>query len=231
MRKNNFACFGLSLILCFAVILSACSTEWVGAAQEIVAALIPATSNLVALVAALQGNEASAGDLQLIQSTAAQVGTDLQLVQSLIAAYQKADEAARPGILAQIQNAISAVQMNLHGLLQGLHLKDAATQSKVTAVIGIVLAEVQSLAALLPAIQAHGTGAGEQGAASPKDPQLSHMPGEVAHPALSAHEFVSSYNSTLTARSGNAAVDRTTAGLRIRLHSSAVRWVSAGMLK
>jgi len=34
--------------------------------------------------------------------------------------------------------------------LSALHIKDAATQAKITAVIGFLLSEVQSLAAILP---------------------------------------------------------------------------------
>jgi hypothetical protein len=216
---------GLSLALCFAVVLVGCSSAWIGQAEQIVAALIPATSNIVALVEALQGKETSAGDLQLAQNAAAQVGTDLQLIQSLIAAYEKADEAARPGILEKIQNAVASVQMNLQGLLQGLHIKNAAAQTKVTAVIGIVLAEVQSLEVLLPLMKpATGLRAADsRGRLTPRSTPV--------RAPLLAGDFVSSYNSTLTARTGNPAVDRAASGLRIHLHSSAARWISGGVLK
>jgi hypothetical protein len=231
--SSKFSRVGLSLVLVFAMVLSGCSTDWMGEADAIVAALIPATSNVVALVAVMQGKEASAGDLQLVQNVGAQVGTDLQIIRSLIAGYEKADETMRPGILAQIQNSIAAVQMNLQGLLQGLHIKDPATQTKVTAVIGIVLAEVQSLQVLVPLVKAE--------AASGKNPALnaatnaSFRTGHpwVRHPQvpLTAGQFVSSYNATLTARTGNAAVDQAAGGLRIHLHSSAARIASGGLLR
>src|SRR6202012_256037 len=110
------------------------------------------------LVAAAQGKGISAGDLKTIQNAGAQAGADLQLIQSLIAAYQKADATTQPGILSQIESAIAAVQGNLQGLLAGLHIQDAATQAKVTAVIGIVLSEVQSLAAVLALVKGGGSG-------------------------------------------------------------------------
>ena len=96
-RRNHFGRVGLALVLSLTMIWSACSTEWIGEAEQIVAALIPAASNIVALVAALDGKSVSAGDLAAIQNAGAQAGADLQLIQSLIAAYQKADEAAKPG--------------------------------------------------------------------------------------------------------------------------------------
>lgn len=225
---RRFGQFWLALVLCMTVIWSACSTAWIGEAEQIVAALIPAASNIVALVAAMEGKNVSAGDLAAIQNAGAQAGADLQLIQSLIAAYQNADEAAKPGILNQIQIAINAVQGNLQGLLPGLHIKDAATQAKVTAVIGIVLAEVESLAAVVPLVQ--GNLAAALRAADSRG-RLSLQSVVHTRAPLSANEFVASYNSTLTARTGNAALDRATAALKIHLHGKVERWASAGVLK
>ena len=50
-------------------------------------------------------------------------------------------------------------------------------------------------------------------------------------PPLTASEFVNSYNATLTAKTGNAALDRATAGLKIHVHGKVARWATAGMLK
>ena len=113
------------------------------------ATLIPATANMVTLVATLQGN-VSAADLQTVQNAGAQAGADLQFMQSLIAQYQKADASAQPGLLNQIQAAMTAVQSTLNGLLPALHIKDATTEAKITAVVGILLSEVQSVAAIVP---------------------------------------------------------------------------------
>ena len=185
------------------------------------AALIPAATNIVALVAALEGKGVSAADLQTIQAAGSQAGADLQLIQSLITAYQQADAATKPGILNQIQSAINAVQGNLQGLLPALHIKDVATQTKITAVVGILLSEVQSLAAIVPLVNPNASAAMMATAAAQAKKQ----------PPLTASEFVASYNSTLTAKTGNADLDRATAGLKIHLHGKAARWASAGVLK
>ena len=139
----------------------------------------------------------------------------------MIAAYQKADESAKAGILSQIQSAIEAVQEKLQGLLPALHIQDAATQTKITAVVGIVLSEVESLAAIVPL-------------ANPKSSPM--VMAQAARQAkkqapLTAGEFVSSYNATLTAKTGNADLDRTTAGLQIHRHGKAARVASVGVLK
>jgi hypothetical protein len=210
----------VAMALCGTLMLTACSTAWINEAEQIVAAAIPATTNIVALVAALQGN-ISAGDLQTVQSAGAQAGADLQLVQSLITEYQKADAKAQPRLLNQIQAAISAVQTTLTGLLPALHIKDAATQAKITAVVEILLSEVQSVAAIVPLVDS---------GASPAMMSLAARQAK-KQPPLTASEFVASYNATMTAKTGNAELDDATGGLRIHLHGKVARWASAGLLK
>jgi hypothetical protein len=186
-----------------------------------VAALIPGIANLMTLVATLAGNDVSAADLQTIQSAGAQAGADLQLMQSLIAQYQKADAAAQPGLVNQIQVAMSAVEASLNGLLPALHIKDAATQGKITAVIGILLSEVESVAAIVPLVDADASPAMMTVAAKQVKKQ----------PPLTASEFVVSYNATMTAKTGNAELDHAAAGMKIHLHGKVARWASAGLLK
>jgi hypothetical protein len=211
----------VAVVLCGAMMFTACSTAWIGEAEQIVAVLIPATANLVALVATLQGKNVTAADLQIIQSAGTQAGADLQLMQALIAQYQKADAAAQPGLLNQIQAAMNAVQATLNGLLPALHIKDAATQAKITAVIGILLSEVESVAAIVPLVNA---------SASPRMMAMAAKQVE-KQPPLTASEFVASYNATMTAKTGNAALDHAAAGMRIHLHGKAARWASGGWLK
>jgi len=211
----------LAAVLCGAVLWTACSTAWMSEAEQIVAALIPATANLVTLVATLQGKNVSAADLQTIQSAGAQAGADLQLMQSLITQYQKADAAAQPGLLSQNQVAMGAVQSTLNGVLPALHIKDAATQAKITAVIGILLSEVQSVAAIVPLVNASAS------------PGIMAMAAKQVRkqPPLTASAFVNSYNATITAKTGNTELDHATAGLRIHVHEKFARWASAGLLK
>lgn len=229
-RKSGDGRLGVAVVLCMTMIWSACSTDWIGEAEQIVAALIPAASNIVALVAALQGKSVSLTDLQTIQSAGTQAGADLQLIQSLIAAYQKADAAAKPGILNQIESAIGAVQGNLSGMLQGLHIKDTATQTKITAVVGLVLAEVQSLAAIVPVVTGAPVVAAREAKISALAAKGAAGTGQPRAP-LSASEFVKSYNSTLIAKTGNAELDRATAGFQIHLHGKVERVATGGMLQ
>ncbi len=209
------------LMLGGTLIWMACTTAWIGEAEQIVAVLIPATVNLVTLAATLQGSNVSAADFQTIQSAGAQAGADLQLMQSLIAQYQNAEAAAKPGLLNQIQAALRAVQLTLNGLLPALHIKDAASQAKITAVVGILISEAESVAAIVPLVS---------GSASPEMAAMAARQVK-RQPPLSASEFVTSYNATMSAKSGNSGLDHATAGLRIHVHGKFSRWASAGLLK
>jgi hypothetical protein len=219
--KTHRGILVVALILCLTISFTACSTDWVGQAGQIVAALIPAATNVVALVAALEGKTVSTQDLQMIQSAGTQAGADLQLIGVLITQYQKADASAKPGILNKIQTATGTVQTNLESLLGALHIKDTATQAKITAVVGIVLSEVQSLAAIVPLV-------------SPAAPTLvAKSTAKMGHPRtpLTASQFVASYNATMTAKTGKVELDRETAGLGIHMHGKMARLATAGLLK
>ena len=105
--------------------------------------------------------------------------------------------------------------------MPALHIQDTATQTKITAVVGIVLAEVQSLAAIVPLVNPNASPAMMARAAAQTKKQA----------PLTASEFVKSYNATLTAKTGNADLDRATAGLQIHEHGRVARWGTAGVLK
>jgi len=69
MRKGSFGMAVLALALSGAMLTTtACSTTWVTDAEQIVAALIPAAGNVIALVGALDGNGVSAADIQAVTS-------------------------------------------------------------------------------------------------------------------------------------------------------------------
>jgi hypothetical protein len=212
--------FVAGFLFCAFLMLTGCSTTWVAAAEQMVAVLIPATANLMALVATFRGN-ATAADLQTIQNAGAQTEAGLQLIQSLIAEYDTADVAAQPGLLSQIQAGLSDVQSNLNGLLPALHIKDASTQAKITAVVELLISEMQAMAAIVPLANPGASAAMVRLALKQIDKR----------PMPSSEEFVTSFNAIMTGRTGNASLDRATSGLRIHAHGKFERLATAGLLK
>jgi hypothetical protein len=223
MRKKISEQVALALLAGTMIIGSSCSKNWIAEARDILAVLIPAATNLVTLVAALQGKGASPADLSTIETGGTQAAADLQVIEALIRAYESAEQTAKPGILNQIQSAIGAAQGNLQGLMLGLRIKDVATRAKILAIVGLLQSELQSLATLVPIVQGEGAGVRSEAA-------LARISGRTKAP-LRANEFVKSYNSVMAARTGNAALDRATAGIAIHLHSRMQRVASAGVLQ
>ena len=210
----------VAILFSWLVLSMACSTAWIASAEQIVAVMIPAAANVMTLIATFRGN-VTANDLQTIQNVGTQAQADLELMQSLIAEYQKADAAAQPGILTQIQVAMNDVQSNLNGILPALHIKDAATQAKVTAVVGLLISEMESMAAIVPLVNPSASPAMVRMAAKQVKKQ----------PPISANEFAASFNAIMCAKSGNANLDRATSALKIHAHGEFERWASVGILK
>jgi hypothetical protein len=219
-KKLNVVRAMAALVLCATMILIACSTAWITEAEEIVAALVPAAANLLTLVGALEGNGVSTQDFQVMQSVSTQAQTDLQLINTLVTQYQQATDAAtQASLLTQIQTAITTVQSNLSALLPALHITDAATQAKVTAVIGLILSEVQSLEAIIPILQPVVSSSTAVAKASAK------LKVAKVKPPLSASQFRASYNAIMTAKTGNATLDG--AAAKCKLHGPGF-WHSLG---
>jgi len=211
----------LAFVLVLTMICTACSTAWISEAENIVAALLPAAANIIALISAVKGGQESAADLQAINEAGAQAQGDLQLVQTLVSEYEKADASAQPGLLVQIQTAIATAQTNLGSILPSLHIKDAATQAKITALVSVVLSEIESLAAIVPLVK---PGASSAMVAMATRQASRTMP-------LSADEFVTAYNKTMTAKTGNGSLDKAASGLAIHRHGKLARVATGGLLK
>jgi hypothetical protein len=210
----------MAAVMCGMLMWMACSTAWVSEAEQILAALIPGIANAVTLAAMFQG-DVSGADLRAVQRAGSEAGATVQSIQSLITQYQKADAAAQPGLLNKIQAALTSVQATLNGLLPALHIKDAATEAKIAAVVGILLAEVESVAAIVPLLSP-GASPGIRTMAARRVQR---------RPPPSATEFVAAYNAAMTAKTGKQELDHATAGLRIHRHGEFARWASAGLLK
>src|SRR5260370_38249929 len=98
MAKAGIAKSLVVLVLCGTLIWTSCSTAWINEVEQIVAVLIPATANIVSLVATLRGN-VSAADLQIVESAGSQAGTGLQLMRTLLAPDRETTSPPPPRLL------------------------------------------------------------------------------------------------------------------------------------
>ncbi len=157
MRNNVsrfFALFTIAwLLLVFA---TACTTAWTSEASSIISLLVPALSSLAAILSAF-GVGLSPQVVTSVNSWAAQSQAALATVKDLIAQYDAATADAKPGILSSIKAALDAVVGNLQIILPELHVANAQTQAKITAILQLVEGEMVALINLVPALNGQVT--------------------------------------------------------------------------
>lgn len=131
--------------------LTACG-DWESQAIQIIQMINPAVVALLNILAAL-GVSVSPSFLTAFQSWSQQAQTALTEVGNLINQYKTAEASAQPGILNEIQTALSTAASNLQQILPILHIDDTKAQQEVTAALSAVMGFLAALQNLLPAVQ------------------------------------------------------------------------------
>jgi hypothetical protein len=186
----------LAVALAVTMFTTACSTSWVSEAIAITNALLPVAVNVIQLVAAMQGSGASSSaDVALAQKWAATVSADLTLVRTLLTQYNAATAADKPNFLAKLSDALQVVNGDLGMLLPALHISNPQTQAKVTAMVGLVAAEISAIQALV--------GAAQGKTSLPRN----------APKAMDAKSFQGAYRTLVKAPTGYAPLDQATTAL------------------
>lgn len=198
MQSNSWQKCLLAIALMVSMITTACSTQWISVALADLPVLTEMALNIASLVTTLQtSQELNPAEAAAIQNLSAEAGRDLNLLQTLYNQYKANPDAAT---LQKIQNAIATINQNLPALLQAAHISNPALASRVTAAVNLILATVDSFAALIP----------NSAAASAR---------AAAHAKLSipsAKELKQQWNQQVCAPTGNATLDAAFAGCVIR---------------
>jgi hypothetical protein len=194
-----------AFVLSLALFTTACSTAWVSTLDSILAAAAPALVNILEIVAAANGGTMNS-------NLAAKINTDAADIKTLAAAFA-ADQSTNA--CTTLENAIATYQADQQLVMQVAQVSDSATQTKIALLADLVAGTVQAITAVIPACQAPASVAKKFGASPP----------------LKLSTFVSSYNTVLRAKTGNAAVDALTPKLTIHQHGKFARLASVGILK
>lgn len=121
----------------------ACSTSWVTEAVNILKVVAPAAINVLALVAAFEGTPINAQKEMTITNDVNAAITELQN-------YSAASVAAQPGIVTQLNAALTQTQTDLSSILTDLHISDKTKVAQITALVTFVISEVAAVESLLP---------------------------------------------------------------------------------
>jgi hypothetical protein len=148
MQSNCKTKLVLSILLSISLLATGCTAQWISVALADLPVLIQMALNIGSLVTTLQsGQHLSSAEATAIQNIGNEAGKDLDLLRSLYDAYR-----ATPGAdtLQQIQSVIGDMNQNLPALLQAAHVSDPLLAARVTAAVNLILATVNSFAALIP---------------------------------------------------------------------------------
>lgn len=188
MKKLFYVGTMLELIgLC--IFLCACNASWITEAQAIIAAMVSATGVIAQLIALLTDSTVPAtvaADLQVISS---RITASLQVVSTLIAQYNATNAS---GTIAKINEALALVQQDAAAFLTALGVSNPALVSKVNVFIGLIVAEVQSIEAIIPILTTATPG------------ELEKL---VAQRQMNHKAFKKAFNEAISASTGDAAVD------------------------
>lgn len=191
----------LPIIFC-----TACSTSWVSTVDSILSVAAPALINILEIVAVANGQSVNAVQV-------AKINTDASAIESLASDFAGASSLAAPGVCSELQTAIGVYQQDQQLVLSTAQVSDPNTETKITLLSDLVTGTVDAILAVLPSC--HGSQIAASQSATP----------------LSLKSFVTTYNTILTAKTGNAAVDALTVKCRLHQHSRFVRRVTFEMLQ
>ena len=198
MRSNSMRKCVLAIVMMASLIATGCSAQWISVALADLPVLTQMALNIASLVTALQsGQQMTPAEAAAIQNVSAEAGRDLNLLQSLYNQYKANPDAAT---LQKIQDEINAINQNLPALLQTARISNPALNGRVTAAVNLIIATVDSFAALIP----QTTGAVSRRV---EGRQIS-IP--------NAKELKRQWNQQVCAPTGNVALDAALAGCAIR---------------
>jgi hypothetical protein len=145
------------IFLCWAIfnlciLFAGCTTAWTSEASSIISLLIPAIQAALGILAAF-GVGLSPAVMTAVNTWGQEAQAALAQVKTLIDQYNTAEATAKPGILTEIQNALSVISSNLATILPTIHVTDPTTQAKILSVVQAIADEVSALIGLVPAIQ------------------------------------------------------------------------------
>jgi hypothetical protein len=148
MKSNSRLKALLAVVLAATIVTTGCSGQWINLALQDLPVLTQMALNIATLASTLaSGQQASSGDVAVIQNISAQASRDLSLLQSLYSEYKVNPTATT---LAKIQNVISDVDQSLPGLLQSAHISNPTLSARITAAVNLILTTINSFAALIP---------------------------------------------------------------------------------
>lgn len=145
--KFNLKKFVLLFLLLNSVMYISGCGNWVSAIQALMPAINAAISAIFSLIAALEGKTVPSSVTAFVQKIEADVSTELQNVATILSTISAN---ATQTVLAQVEAVFQSIVSNLNSILSGLNVTDSSTIAKITNLVGLAVAAVEAVLALIP---------------------------------------------------------------------------------
>jgi ABC-type multidrug transport system fused ATPase/permease subunit len=181
MKGRNRKTLWLFVALCTMVILTTgCTATWISAIGAALPSLSALVTAIATFIAALSGKTVTTAVSNAIAKITADIQTQITNAQTLISAYKNS---ANQTLVGEISAVLNAIVANLSSILTGANITDAATVGKLAQLVGLGVAAIQAVIALIPLL-------------TPAAAALTE--GEVKTLELHHNAFKSTYNSIRT---------------------------------
>jgi hypothetical protein len=151
MKTRRMGSGILAIVLSAALVGSGCNTNWINTAINDIPVVLQIVTSILSIVAIAEGRgQTDPAMIAEVKNIAVQATNDLTTAQKLINDYKTASAADKPNVLGKIDAALNAAQKDLQGILTAFHVKDTATQTAISAGIGLAVTTVEAIISLLP---------------------------------------------------------------------------------
>jgi len=150
MRNVRYLSPVLAVALSLCLVVSGCTTSWITTAINDIPVVVQIVTSILQIVAAASGKGADPTMIAQVGNIGQQAQSDLQLLNSLVSQYQSASAAAKPGLLNQIDAALTTAQGNLNQILVAFHVNDPALQATIAGSVGLALSALLEIQSLIP---------------------------------------------------------------------------------
>jgi hypothetical protein len=205
--KQKFLAVAMAVSMGFIMIpMSGCSAAWTTTFDNILVAAAPALVDIISIVDIAEGKPL---DSALINK----VNADATSLKVLAADFAAASAAAAPAACAQLEAAVQTYAADEATVASLAQVSDPATQAKVETLVALVAGTIAAITAVIPACQ------------TPAQLKATLNNTAVAVPLKT---FVTSFDTVLVTKTGNAKVDAFTKSHKVHVHSKFVRIVTFG---
>lgn len=164
--------------------------------------IAPAVINVLEIIALFKGTP-------IDTSIPTKISADVAAIEKLYNDFQAATAGQKPSVQTELNAAFAVLNTDIGTVLNLTQVSDLATQAKLVALVGLIETSIQIAEAFVTPTAAVST----------------------TKYKLTDKQLISSYNSTLTSRTGYKSIDDYTQSHQLHIHGSLIRHLTFGVAK